>query len=167
MRKARGESHPDHVGCLDDLANLYRDMGDDARAEPLYLQALEIASKMRRPGPRSDDPVDPCVSLACLRRPGRALSRPGRLYARARRPISLRGAVRELADHSVRPLNYAAGLDALANLYLEMGDDLRARGGSPSQASLERSGGRRTRSESHPDYAASPERPGPRVRGPG
>src|SRR2546426_700204 len=41
-RRHLGEDHPDFATSLNDLAELYRAMGDYARAEPLYRQALEI-----------------------------------------------------------------------------------------------------------------------------
>src|SRR5206468_4053872 len=37
-----GESHPTYAGSLDNLAAIHASMGDDARAESLFLQALEI-----------------------------------------------------------------------------------------------------------------------------
>ena len=37
-----GEAHPDYAVSLNNLALLYSTLGDYARAEPLYKQALEI-----------------------------------------------------------------------------------------------------------------------------
>ncbi len=44
-KKALGEDHPDYALGLNNLATLYQDMGDYARAEPLFRQALEIRKK--------------------------------------------------------------------------------------------------------------------------
>lgn len=41
--RASGERHPDYATSLNNLAGLYDSMGDAAKAEPLYLQALEIS----------------------------------------------------------------------------------------------------------------------------
>ena len=37
-----GENHPDYATSLNNLAGLYQAMGDYAKAEPLFRQALEI-----------------------------------------------------------------------------------------------------------------------------
>jgi tetratricopeptide (TPR) repeat protein len=41
-REVQGEGHPDYATGLNNLALLYQHMGEYARAEPLYRQALEI-----------------------------------------------------------------------------------------------------------------------------
>src|SRR5204862_549164 len=41
-KQALGEKHPNYAASLNNLAVLYRSMGDYARAEPLYRQALDI-----------------------------------------------------------------------------------------------------------------------------
>ncbi len=43
--KALGPEHPDTAGSLNNLAVLYRAMGDYAKAEPLYRRALAIREK--------------------------------------------------------------------------------------------------------------------------
>ena len=40
-----GENHPDYAASLNNLAMLYQAMGDYAKAEPLFRQALEIRKK--------------------------------------------------------------------------------------------------------------------------
>src|SRR5688572_30196667 len=42
VRRLRGEEHPDYATALNDLAGLYMNVGDFARAEPLQLQSLAI-----------------------------------------------------------------------------------------------------------------------------
>ena len=42
---ALGENHPDYATSLNNLAGLYSDMGDYAKAEPLFRQALEITKR--------------------------------------------------------------------------------------------------------------------------
>ena len=42
IRQHVGEDHPDYADSLNNLARVYREMGDYAAAEPLFRQALEI-----------------------------------------------------------------------------------------------------------------------------
>ena len=42
VRKVKGENDPDYAAGLNNLALLYKTMGEYAKAEPLYKQALEI-----------------------------------------------------------------------------------------------------------------------------
>ena len=44
-RRAFGNSHPDYASGLQNLASLYLEMADYAKAEPLYRQALEIRKR--------------------------------------------------------------------------------------------------------------------------
>lgn len=41
-KEVLGEKHPDYAHSLNNLAALYRDMGDHAKAEPLFKEALAI-----------------------------------------------------------------------------------------------------------------------------
>ena len=41
-----GEEHPDYATSLNNLAGLYKSMGEYAKAEPLYRQALEIRRRV-------------------------------------------------------------------------------------------------------------------------
>ena len=41
-KEALGEKHPDYAKSLNILAEMYRNMGDYAKAEPLYRQACAI-----------------------------------------------------------------------------------------------------------------------------
>src|SRR5260370_771422 len=43
-RRVRGAEHPDTATSLNNLALLYRDMHEYAKAEPLYQEALRIRS---------------------------------------------------------------------------------------------------------------------------
>ena len=51
-RTALGENHPDYAQSLDDLAALYREMGDHAAALALCRQAVEV----NRTAPGEDHP---------------------------------------------------------------------------------------------------------------
>ena len=48
-RKRFGPEHPDTATSLNNLAQLYADMGDYAKAEPLYQRALKINEKALGP----------------------------------------------------------------------------------------------------------------------
>jgi len=41
-----GEKNPDYLFSLNNLAGLYRSMGEYAKAEPLYRRAMEIDKKV-------------------------------------------------------------------------------------------------------------------------
>ena len=75
-----GEDHPDFAKSLNNLAGLYQAMGDFARAEPLYRQALEIRRKAlgedHPPTPRPQQPGRAVPGDGRLR-PGRAAVPPG------------------------------------------------------------------------------------------
>jgi hypothetical protein len=43
--KARGPDHPDTATALNDLAKVYEEMGDKAKAEPLRERAANIRKK--------------------------------------------------------------------------------------------------------------------------
>ena len=44
-RRSSGEDHPDVADSLDTLADVFREQGRDAEAEPLYRRALAITEK--------------------------------------------------------------------------------------------------------------------------
>ena len=48
--KTNGPEHPDTAISLNDLAELYKAMGDYAKAEPFYNRALAIFEKVTRSG---------------------------------------------------------------------------------------------------------------------
>ena len=80
-KKALGEGHPDYATSLNDLAVLYQEMGDYARAEPLFRQALEIREKALGRGPPRlrHEPEQPG---RCCTRPWATTPRPSRSTAR-------------------------------------------------------------------------------------
>jgi CHAT domain-containing protein/Tfp pilus assembly protein PilF len=140
-KKAQGADHPDAVASLNDLANLYRDQGDFSRAEPLYREVLEIASRTKSFRHRSS----PSHTRAL--RDLAELYRVSGQYARAVPLLRL-----SVANHWTQgDLNLAAGLDALASLYLDMGDDLRAEEVVGQALAVQR----KVQGESHPGYAAT------------
>ena len=46
QKEVLGEEHPDYATTLNNLAALYRSMGDYAKAEPLYVQARDVFSRV-------------------------------------------------------------------------------------------------------------------------
>ena len=63
VKRAKGEEDPDTATSLNNLAALYRAVGDYAKAEPLYQRALEIRES---PRPRSSRHRDKPNNLAGL-----------------------------------------------------------------------------------------------------
>jgi tetratricopeptide (TPR) repeat protein len=45
-KRLLGEDHPDVASSLNNLASLYDSQGRYSEAEPLYLQALELAERV-------------------------------------------------------------------------------------------------------------------------
>jgi tetratricopeptide (TPR) repeat protein len=140
-RAALGEGHPSYAGSLNNLANLYGEMGDYASAVPLCRQALDIRRAALGEGHSS--------------------------YATSLN--NLAGLYQDMGDHAAAlPLfrqaleicraalgeghpSYAASLNDLANLYREMGD-------YASAVPLYRQAleiWRVALGEGHPNYAAS------------
>jgi CHAT domain-containing protein/tetratricopeptide (TPR) repeat protein len=111
-----GKNHPDYALSLNNLAALYQDMGDYARAEPLYLEALAITKK----AVGTDHPNYALYlnNLADLYRFMGPYARAEPLYRQAleiwKKALG--------ADHP----NYALYLNNLADLYLALGDYARA-----------------------------------------
>ncbi len=90
-KAALGENHPDYAQSLNNLASLYEAMGDYAKAEPLYRQALEI--RKRALGENHPDFAESLSNLARCTRPWVITRRPSRSTARPWR--SQEGAGRE------------------------------------------------------------------------
>ena len=44
-REILGKQHPDYASSLNNLAELYKSMGENAKAEPLYVQARDVYKK--------------------------------------------------------------------------------------------------------------------------
>ncbi|HEV3257270.1 MAG TPA: tetratricopeptide repeat protein [Gemmataceae bacterium] len=114
--KVLGEKHPDFAVSVNNLAFLYKDMGDYARAEPLYQKALEIAKQAL--GERHPLYATNLNNLALL------YSDLGD-YARAEPLLQKALAVRGQALGEKHP-DYAASLNNLAGLYASMADYARA-----------------------------------------
>ena len=64
--KVLGPQHPDVATTLNNLAGLYRQMGDYEKALPLYQRALEISEKVL--GPQHPDVATTLNNLAGLYR---------------------------------------------------------------------------------------------------
>jgi tetratricopeptide (TPR) repeat protein len=63
-QRALGENHPDYATSFNNLASLYRAMGENAKAEPLHRQALEI--RQRALGENHPDYASSLNNLAML-----------------------------------------------------------------------------------------------------
>ncbi len=83
-QEALGENHPDYATSLNNLAKLYREMGEYSKAEPLFRNALEICK--RALGENHPNYATSLNNLAMLykerwaitRRPSRCSARPWR-----------------------------------------------------------------------------------------
>ncbi|MDQ2667533.1 MAG: tetratricopeptide repeat protein, partial [Gemmatimonadota bacterium] len=72
VRRASGEHHPDVATVLAGLAAVRRGLGDDAEAEDLYRQALEIRERVHAPDHMAvvvtlEHLADTCVALRKFR----------------------------------------------------------------------------------------------------
>jgi tetratricopeptide (TPR) repeat protein len=115
-KKALGPEHPDTASSLNNLANLCRQMGDYARAEPLFEQALQIRKKAL--GPEHSDTAQSINNLAALYYQMGAYEKAEPLYHQALQ-------IRKKALGPEHP-DTASSLNNLASLYREMGDYSRA-----------------------------------------
>ncbi|MBK9722535.1 MAG: CHAT domain-containing protein [Saprospiraceae bacterium] len=139
--KAIGKEHPDYVWSLNNLALLYKDIGNYQKAEPLYLEAKAISEKTV--GKVHPDYAMILNNMAvCYKEMGN--------YEKAEPPFLEAKAIREKAlgkEHR----DYAQSLSNLAAMYMEMSNYEKA---EPlyleSKAIREKAIGK-----DHPDYAGS------------
>jgi len=117
IRKAvLGEKHPRYALGLNNLANLYREMGDYAKDEPLFRQALAI-----RKAVLGEQHPDYAHSLHDLAERYRWMGD----YAKAEPLYRQALAIRKQTLGEQHP-DYAASLNNLAVVYRDMGDYVRA-----------------------------------------
>jgi CHAT domain-containing protein len=140
-RKVLGEKHPDYATSLNNLANLYRMMGEHGKALPLFLETRDLRRKVL--GEKHPDYAQSLNNLALLYQqmgePAKALL----LYLEAR------ALYRQVQGE--RHPDYASSLHNLATLYREMGEH-----GKALPLYLEaRDLRRKLLGEKHPDYAQS------------
>jgi tetratricopeptide (TPR) repeat protein len=114
--KALGPEHPATATSLNNLATLYRDMGDYAKAEPLYQRALKIDEKVL--GPEHPDTAGTLNHLAGLYWLMGDYAKAEPLWQRALK-------MREKTLGPDHP-DTAASLSNLALLYYSMGDYVKA-----------------------------------------
>jgi CHAT domain-containing protein len=115
-KQALGDKHPDYATSLDNLAELYRDMGDYAQAEPLYQQAREIYKQAL--GEKHPDYATSLNNLALLYWEQRDYAQAEPLFQQARE-------IRRQALGERHP-DYAISLNNLALLHWEQGDYAKA-----------------------------------------
>jgi CHAT domain-containing protein/tetratricopeptide (TPR) repeat protein len=134
--------HPDTAASFNNLAELYRTMGDYANAEPLYKKTLEILLKTPL-GESHPNYATALNNLAGLYDNMGDFTRAEPLFQKAL-------AITKTAFSENHP-NYATSLHNLAGLYKSMGDYARAE--PLYQKALEI--WKTTLGENHPDYATS------------
>jgi CHAT domain-containing protein len=117
QKQALGERHPDYALSLNNLALLYRAMGDYARAEALHRQALEIQKQAL--GERHPLYATSLHNLAALYQAMGDYARAEPLYRQALE-------IQKQALGERHP-SYATSLNNLALLYYVTGDRVRAR----------------------------------------
>jgi len=117
QEKILGKNHPRTVVTLNNLALLYKAMGDYSRAEPLYQRALAICEKTL--GPNHHDTATTLNNLAVLYQAMGDYSRAEPLYQRAL----------AICEKTLGPNHHdtAATLNNLALVYQAMGDYSRAK----------------------------------------
>ena len=115
-KQLAGENDRDDAAKLDNLASIYRDQGDFARAEPLYKQALEIQKRVL-----GENHPDFAASLVLLS----GLYEDQGNYARAEPLIEQALEIDEKAPGE-NYQNYTNGLDNLAYLCEALGEYSRA-----------------------------------------
>ena len=109
--KVQGREHPDYAVTLNNLALLYRIMGQYDKAEPLYLEAKAIREKAL--GREHPDYASTLNGLAVLYQEMAQLDKAEPLYLESK-------AIREKALGREHP-DYATSLNNLAALYQRMG----------------------------------------------
>jgi CHAT domain-containing protein/Flp pilus assembly protein TadD len=140
-KQTLGENHPNYGESLNALANLYRHMGDDKQAEPLYVQAHDICKKTL--GEKHPDYATSLSNLAGLYKSKGDYARAEPLYLQARD-------IRKQALGENHP-DFATTLHDLANLYQSIGDYARAEPLYVQACDISK----QTIGENHPDYAKS------------
>jgi CHAT domain-containing protein/tetratricopeptide (TPR) repeat protein len=140
-REVLGENHLLYATSLNNLATLYRDTGDYARAEPLYRQALTI--RRQTLGEGHPDYAISLSSLATLYRATGDAARAEPLFRQASN--ILRQALGE------NDPDYATSLNNLAVLYQSTRDYARAEPLFCQASDI----WRQALGENHPNYAAS------------
>ena len=135
------EKHPDYALSLNDVAALYKSMGDYARAEPLYVEALAIRKEVL--GEKHPSYALSLNHLAELYRSTGDYARAEPLYVEAR-------AIRKEALGEKHPA-YAASLNSLAALYYDLGGYARAEPLFVEALAIHKE----VLGEKHPDYATS------------
>ena len=120
---------------------MYKTMGDYARAEPLYRQAMEIRKQVL-----GEKHPDYAVSLNNLAELYEAMGDGARAEPLLRQSLQI-----ELQTFGVRHPQYATSLNNLALLYYGMGDDARAETLFLQVLQIRK----QTLGERHPDYATS------------
>ncbi len=140
-RNIQGESHPEFVGTLNNLATMYKDQGDLAKAEPLFRQTLEIRKEIL--GERHPDYAASLNNLATLYYAQGDFSRAEQLLQQA---LEIQKEV--LGE---RHPKYAASLNNLAVLFKRQGDYALAEPLLRQALEIRRE----VLGERHPDYATS------------
>ena len=142
---ALGENHPDYATSLNNLATLYKAMGDYTKAEPLCRQVAPWQIRKRRRWARTTPTMPPKPE-----QPGcRAVRGHGRLReGRAALPPSPGDQEAVLGENHP---DYAISLNNLARLYKAMGDYAKAEPLYRQALEIRK----RVLGENHPDYANS------------
>ncbi len=140
-KEALGEKHPAYATSLNNLALLYREMGDHKAALPLYQKALEIHKQVL--GEKHPDYATSLNNLAILYRDTGDARSALPLYEKALK-ITRQALGEKHPDHAI-------SLSNLASLYRDMGD---TRSALPLfRKALEIF--RQALGEKHPNYAGS------------
>ena len=140
-KKEFGENHPDYATSLNNLAGLFVHMGQYAKAEPLYMEAMGITKKAL--GETHPAYATSLNSLALLYASMGEYAKAEPLYMEAM-------GIRKKALGETHP-DYAGSLNNLAVLYNNMGQYAKA-----EPLYIEAMGIRKkSLGETHPDYASS------------
>lgn len=136
-----GEKHHDYARILNNLASLYRGLGDNARAEPLYVEALAIRKEAL--GKKHPDYASSLNNLAAV-----YLSRSD--HARAE-PLLAEALAIDMETYGKKHPKYALGLNNLAVLYYDMENYARAEPLFVEALAIRKD----VLGERHPSYAAN------------
>jgi len=140
-RRYLGEQHPDFVTCLNNLAALYKKMGNYVAAEPLYRQALEIHRQAL-----GEQHPDFAASLNSLTLLYAAMGNHAAAEPLYRQALEIRRQV--LGEQHP---DFAVSLNNLAALYTVMGNHTAAEPLYRQALEIKR----QVVSEGHPDFAKS------------
>lgn len=131
-----------HFGrCLNNLALLYKDAGEYAKAEPLYLEALALSKDLF--GEKHRDYATDLDNLAALYHDMGNYAKAEELYRRA---MTLREQV-----HGQKHDRYATSLNNLGTLYQDLGQFAKAEGCLRQALEIRKA----LLGDKHPDYALS------------